>query len=275
MLGGVLGLQACDQPPMDRRDSGRTIGAELFAQRQMQTHVQERIVAPILRRKVLLQGGVALQQRLVFGMRRDHIGNLCLERLHRHALAPLAPGLAIGGAQRIAALVGEQRHGGGLMLVFAPARDRAVRTVGRRAPCRRSGRAGSANDARAAGIPAGMTRSSSSSTARGLAPRASPVRLATRNTCVSTASVGSPKATLSTTFAVLRPTPGNASSASRVARHLAAVTLHQDPAGGQDVARLGVVQPDGTDVALETRQTQFQHRLRCARACGTGRGSPD
>ena len=33
--------------------------------------------------------------------------------------------------------------------------------------------------------------------------------------CVSTAIVGSPKATFSTTFAVLRPTPGSASSASR------------------------------------------------------------
>ena len=38
----------------------------------------------------------------------------------------------------------------------------------------------------------------------------------TRKTCVSTAIVGSPKATFSTTFAVLRPTPGSASSASRV-----------------------------------------------------------
>jgi len=36
-----------------------------------------------------------------------------------------------------------------------------------------------------------------------------------RKTWVSTASVGSPKATLSTTLAVLRPTPGKASSASR------------------------------------------------------------
>ena len=40
------------------------------------------------------------------------------------------------------------------------------------------------------------------------------MRLATRNTWVSTAIVGSPKATLRTTLAVLRPTPGSASSAA-------------------------------------------------------------
>jgi hypothetical protein len=37
-----------------------------------------------------------------------------------------------------------------------------------------------------------------------------------RNTCVSTAMVSSPNATFITTFAVLRPTPGSASKASRV-----------------------------------------------------------
>src|SRR5207244_1694269 len=42
-----------------------------------------------------------------------------------------------------------------------------------------------------------------------------PVRLATRKICVSTAMVGSPNATFSTTLAVLRPTPGNLSKASR------------------------------------------------------------
>jgi hypothetical protein len=37
----------------------------------------------------------------------DYIGDLQLERLHRQPCAPLAPGFAPGGAQRIAALVGE------------------------------------------------------------------------------------------------------------------------------------------------------------------------
>ena len=48
-------------------------------------------------------------------------------------------------------------------------------------------------------------------------PGASPVRLATRKMWVSTATVGWPKAVLSTTLAVLRPTPGSFSSASRSA----------------------------------------------------------
>ena len=42
-----------------------------------------------------------------------------------------------------------------------------------------------------------------------------PVRLPTRKMWVSTAMVAWPNAMLSTTLAVLRPTPGNASSASR------------------------------------------------------------
>ena len=57
--------------------------------------------------------------------------------------------------------------------------------------------------------------SSASSTASGFVPGARRVRFATRKMCVSTAIVSSPNAVLSTTFAVLRPTPGRASSASR------------------------------------------------------------
>ena len=72
-------------------------------------------------------------------------------------------------------------------------------------------------------IAPGTTCSSFSSTSSGVLPGASPVRLPTRKIWVSTAMVGSPKATLSTTLAVLRPTPGSASSVGAVARHLAAV----------------------------------------------------
>src|ERR1700728_1077926 len=54
----------------------------------------------------------------------------------------------------------------------------------------------------------GTTSISFISTSSGVLPTASPVRLPTRKMWVSTAMVGSPKATLSTTFAVLRPTPG-------------------------------------------------------------------
>jgi len=57
---------------------------------------------------------------------------------------------------------------------------------------------------------------------------AMPVRLATRKMCVSTATVGWPNAVLSTTFAVLRPTPGRRSERFAARRHLAAVLLEQD-----------------------------------------------
>src|SRR5688572_30692282 len=61
----------------------------------------------------------------------------------------------------------------------------------------------------------GTKRTSASSTSLGVFPGAIFVRFATRKMCVSTAIVGSPKIVLRTTFAVFRPTPGNASSASR------------------------------------------------------------
>ena len=105
----------------------------------------------------------------------------------------------------------------------APARDGADLAQRPLAPCRRSGRAGSASGARSAGTPPARARAAASRPRAACAPGASPVRLATRKMWVSTAIVGSPKAVLSTTLAVLRPTPGSASSASRVARHLAAV----------------------------------------------------
>ena len=60
----------------------------------------------------------------------------------------------------------------------------------------------------------GVNFTSLRSTSSGVLPGARPVRLATRKTWVSTAIVGWPKATLSTTFAVLRPTPGSLTSAA-------------------------------------------------------------
>jgi hypothetical protein len=69
-----------------------------------------------------------------------------------------------------------------------------------------------------------------------------------RKMWVSTAMVGSPKAMFITTFAVLRPTPGSASSASR-ARHLAAVLLDQLLRQRHHVLRLGVEEPDGLNPA--------------------------
>ena len=60
----------------------------------------------------------------------------------------------------------------------------------------------------------GVIFSNCFSTSRTVLPFANPVRLATLNTCVSTAIVGKPKASFSTTFAVFLPTPGNFSKSS-------------------------------------------------------------
>ena len=97
---------------------------------------------------------------------------------------------------------------------------------------------------------------------RGSRPGAMPVRLATRKMWVSTAIVGSPKAMLRTTLAVLRPTPGSASSASRVARHLAAMLGDELLRQRDDVLRLGAVEADGADEVGDRRLAERRHLLR-------------
>src|SRR6266508_2404486 len=62
----------------------------------------------------------------------------------------------------------------------------------------------------------GMTSQSWSCTLSGSSARARPSRCETRNTCVSTARAGTPKAFPRTTLAVLRPTPGSAVNWSSV-----------------------------------------------------------
>ena len=117
-------------------------------------------------------------------------------------------------------------------------------------------------------------RSSFSSTSSGVLPGARPVRLPTRKMCVSTAMVGSPKAMLSTTLAVLRPTPGSASSASRVARHLAAVLGDQHLRQRDHVLRLGAEQADGLDELAHPLLAERHHLLRRVGDARTAPASP-
>ena len=72
--------------------------------------------------------------------------------------------------------------------------------------------------------------------------------------CVSTAIVGCPNAVLRMTLAVLRPTPGSASSASRSAGTWPPCSLDQHPAGGDDVLRLALVQADRLHVTRPARR---------------------
>ena len=114
------------------------------------------------------------------------------------------------------------------------------------APCTHSGRAGSASDGHAAGIRSGTTCISSSSTSRGSCRARCRCgwrrgRHACRRRCV-----GSPNATLSTTLAVLRPTPGSASSASR-SRGTSPPCARSAPAQRDHVLRLGAVEADRSD----------------------------
>ncbi len=55
--------------------------------------------------------------------------------------------------------------------------------------------------------------------------------------------VGSPKAMLSTTLAVLRPTPGQGLQGLAVARHLGAVLVDQDLAGAMTFLALALNRP--------------------------------
>ena len=93
-------------------------------------------------------------------------------------------------------------------------------------------------------------------------PAPDPVRLPIRNRCVSTAMVGSPNAILSTTFAVLRPTPGSASSASRDARHRAAMLGDQFLRQRDHVLRLVAVKPDRLDVVAHALLAERDHFFR-------------
>jgi hypothetical protein len=79
--------------------------------------------------------------------------------------------------------------------------------------------------------------------------------------CVSTAMVASPKAEFMTTFAVLRPTPGRASSAAR-SRGTSPPCLRENRPGRlQDVLRLHAPQTDRADVAGKACLAERDHRL--------------
>jgi hypothetical protein len=68
--------------------------------------------------------------------------------------------------------------------------------------------------------------------------------------------VGCPNAVFRMTFAVLRPTP-QGFEALTLRRHLAAVLLEQDPAGGDDVAGLALVQADRAHVVRQPIDTEI------------------
>ena len=74
--------------------------------------------------------------------------------------------------------------------------------------------------------------------------------------------VGSPNAMLSTTFAVLRPTPGSASSASRVRGTCPPCSATSLSRQRDHVLRLGAEEPDGLDQVAHALLAERDHLLR-------------
>ena len=167
-------------------------------------------------------------------------------------------------AQGLQVLAGAPRTRGSARArrrVALQAARRTARTAAG-APCRRiAADAGSASGAHRRGS-ARERASSPVSTSSSLRPGARPVRLATRKTWVSTAIVGSPNATLSTTLAVLRPTPGRACWASRERGTSPPWRSTSRRQVLVQVLRLVAVQADAADRLGERGQAQRQHLLR-------------
>ena len=97
---------------MHRAYAGRPIRADLLADRQVQTHVQEGI-------GIAGFGGVIALERLgsgpdhcvVFRVQLDHRGDLRVQRLEWQSLAMPAPGLSVERAEAIATHLVKERHG--------------------------------------------------------------------------------------------------------------------------------------------------------------------
>ena len=140
-------------------------------------------------------------------------------------------------------------------------RSRISRTAAG-APDRCSGRAGSASDARASCISRGSPRAASAPPPAGPCRAPSPVRLPMRKMCVSTAMVGSPNAMLSTTLAVLRPTPGNACSASRVFGTWPPCSAISFCDSAMTFFALVRIEPDGLDQLADAVLAERRHLLR-------------
>ena len=87
----------------------------------MQRQMQEGILA--VRRGGAAGATAASSRRMIFGVQRDHIDDLCLQRLERQPGAMTLPRLTPALAQRVAALVGKQDHA---LLLSGQAHQRAT-----------------------------------------------------------------------------------------------------------------------------------------------------
>src|ERR1700743_783153 len=96
---------------MDARDSGWPVCRDLLADRQMQPHMQKRILSAALPSALSRERFIARFEPLhILGMLGDHGGDLRLEGLERHAVGEFSPRIQIHAPQLVAVLSGKYRH---------------------------------------------------------------------------------------------------------------------------------------------------------------------
>ena len=124
---------------------------------------------------------------------------------------------------------------------------------------------------RAGGIAAHNCRSTTS----GSSESAMPMRFATRSTCRSTGSPGTPSAWPSTTFAVLRPTPGSFVRAAISAGTSPPWSLDERPRHADERFRFRAEEAGRMNLRLERRASLSRARARrdSARTVTASRGS--
>ena len=93
------------KPLINSSNSRRAVGCYLFAQAEVEAHVQERIGPPALRREFLIEV-LGRNRVVVLGVRIDDIGDLRLQRRQRAAVHALTPRVRVHPAQ-IGAILGE------------------------------------------------------------------------------------------------------------------------------------------------------------------------
>ncbi len=93
------------------RDARRSVGADLFADRKVQPHVQEGILAAALGGELRSQRRLArLKPADVFRVLGDDRRELALERFQRFTCAELVPGVEVATTHLFAPLACEDGH---------------------------------------------------------------------------------------------------------------------------------------------------------------------
>ena len=93
MLGGVWVAMARGNLPVQRAYPRRTVGTELFAERDVHAHVQPGIGFAVFRREIPLQPIFTLDVGMIFGMLLDDLGYQLFKGLQRPAGKAFLPAI--------------------------------------------------------------------------------------------------------------------------------------------------------------------------------------